>query len=59
VTGWDYVPMLMVRRDGTERVFTLTDASSIPTGAGDALAQRLDQAAADCLEILGPPPSME
>ena len=59
VTGWDYVPMLMVRRDGTERVFTLTDASSIPTGAGDTLAQRLDQAAPDCLEILGPPPSME
>ena len=55
VTGWDYVPMLMVRRDGTERVFTLTDASSIPAGADSALAARLEEAAANCREILGEP----
>ena len=55
VTGWDYVPMLMVRRDGTERVFTLTDASSIPAGASSALAQWLEEAAANCREILGEP----
>lgn len=55
VTRWDYVPMLMVRRDGTERVFTLTDASSVPTGADDALAARLEEAAAVCREILGEP----
>ena len=54
VTGWSYVPMLMVRRDGTERVFTLTDASSVPVGADDALAAQLEEAAAVCEEILGP-----
>lgn len=54
VTGWEYAPMRMVRRDGTERVFTLTDASSVPTGADDALAARLEEAAAACREILGP-----
>ena len=47
--------MLMVRRDGTERVFTLTDASSIPAGADSALAARLEEAAANCREILGEP----
>lgn len=54
VTGWSYVPMLMVRRDGTERVFTLTDASAIPADTSADLTQALEQAAADCAAILGP-----
>lgn len=53
VTGWTYTPMLMVRRDGSEQVFTLTDASAIPTGADEGLVQRLEEAAAACQEILG------
>ena len=54
VTGWSYAPMLMVRRDGTERVFTLTDASSLPVGASDDLTRALEEAAANCAAILGP-----
>ena len=54
VTGWSYAPMLMVRRDGTERVFTLTDASSLPVGASDDLTRALEEAAANCDAILGP-----
>ena len=54
VTGWSYAPMLMVRRDGTERVFTLTDASSLPVGASDSLTLALEEAAANCAAILGP-----
>lgn len=54
VTGWTYAPMLMVRRDGTERVFTLTDASVLPTGADQALVDRLEEAAETCREIFGP-----
>jgi poly-gamma-glutamate capsule biosynthesis protein CapA/YwtB (metallophosphatase superfamily) len=54
VTGWEYVPMLMVRREGTERVFTLTDASAVPADASGALTGRLEQAALDCAEIFGP-----
>lgn len=54
VTGWSYAPMLMVRRDGTEQVFTLTDASSIPAGTSDGLSARLAEATANCLDILGP-----
>ena len=57
VTDWSYVPMLMVRRDGADRVFTLTDASAIPTGASDSLVQKLEQAVSDCASILGPTPS--
>ena len=57
VTDWSYVPMLMVRRDGADRVFTLTDASTIPTGASDSLVQKLEQAVSDCASILGPTPS--
>ena len=45
VTGWDYVPMLMVRRDGTERVFTLTDASTVPADTSADLAAELEEAA--------------
>lgn len=57
VTGWSYVPMLMVRRDGTDQVFTLTDASAAPAGASNALVQKLEQAVSDCASILGPTPS--
>lgn len=57
VTSWSYVPMLMVRRDGTSQVFTLTDASAIPAGASDALVQKLEQAVSDCASILGPTPA--
>lgn len=57
VTGWSYAPMLMVRRDGADQVFTLTDASAIPTGASDSLVQKLEQAVTDCASILGPTPS--
>ena len=57
VTGWSYVPMLMVRRDGASQVFTLTDASAIPAGASDSLVQELEQAVSDCASILGPTPS--
>lgn len=57
VTGWSYVPMLMVRRNGADQVFTLTDASSIPTGASDSLVRKLEQAVSDCASILGPTPS--
>ena len=53
VTGWSYVPMLMVRRNGTERVFTLTDASVIPAGADGSLVQCLEEAKENCLEIFG------
>ena len=53
VTGWSYAPMLMVRRNGTERVFTLTDASVIPAGADSSLVQRLEEAERNCLEIFG------
>ena len=54
VTGWEYVPMRMVRRDGTERVFTLTDASAVPADTSAELAAGLEEAAAVCGEILGP-----
>ena len=54
VTGWEYVPMLMVRRNGTERVFTLTDASTVPADTSAELAAELEEAAAVCGEILGP-----
>ena len=54
VTGWEYAPMLMVRRDGTQRVFTLTDASAVPADASGELTGALEQAAADCAEIFGP-----
>ena len=54
VTGWEYVPMRMVRRDGTERVFTLTDASTVPADTSAELASELEEAAAVCGEILGP-----
>ena len=54
VTGWEYVPMLMVRRNGTERVFTLTDASTVPADTSADLAAELGEAAAVCEEILGP-----
>ena len=54
VTGWEYVPMLMVRRNGTERVFTLTDASTVPADTSADLAAELEEAAAVCEEILGP-----
>ena len=54
VTGWEYVPMLMVRRNGTERVFTLTDASAVPADTSADLAAELEEAAAVCEEILGP-----
>ena len=54
VTGWEYVPMRMVRRDGTERVFTLTDASAVPADTSAELAAELEEAAALCGEILGP-----
>ena len=54
VTGWEYVPMRMVRRDGTERVFTLTDASAVPADTSAELAAELEEAAAVCGEILGP-----
>lgn len=54
VTGWSYVPMLMVRRNGTERVFTLTDASTVPADTSADLAAELEEAAAVCEEILGP-----
>lgn len=53
VTSWSYVPMLMVRRNGTERVFTLTDASVIPAGADSSLVQRLEETEKNCLEIFG------
>lgn len=54
VTGWTYAPMLMMRRDGTERVFTLTDTSVLPAGADQALVDRLEEAAETCREIFGP-----
>ena len=54
VTGWEYVPMRMVRRDGTERVFTLTDAAAVPADTSAELAAELEEAAALCGEILGP-----
>ena len=54
VTGWSYAPMLMVRRDGTERVFTLTDTSAVPAGADASLVNRLEEAAETCREIFGP-----
>lgn len=53
LTDWSYVPMLMVRRNGTERVFTLTDASVLPAGADSALVQRLEETERNCLEIFG------
>ena len=54
VTGWEYVPMRMVRRDGTERVFTLTDAAAVPADTSAELAAELEEAADLCGEILGP-----
>ena len=46
--------MLMVRRNGTERVFTLTDASTVQADTSAELAAELEEAAAVCGEILGP-----
>lgn len=54
VTGWDYTPMYMLRRDGTGRVFRLLDAQkALETGdlsAGEA--EKVQKAIDDCKAIL-------
>ncbi len=55
VTGWDYTPMFMLRRDGSSRVFQLLDAQAALT-SGDLSAaetEKVQKAIEDCKAILG------
>lgn len=56
LTGWEYVPMLVVNRGGkAERRFELLDVDKALAAAPDkSLKAKLEKAKNDCLSILGP-----